>query len=317
MTKRNSPRLVTVNADPKLVNAAVPPPEVTLTMSTIQPGLLVDATVFKIMDTGLILNFLDIFYGSVDFEHLSEPASESWAQLYPEGTALKARVTFVSHSAKRIALSLRPHLVSARGFTLPAHISLGMITPMTVVRIDPNLGLLMRIDAPEADAVMAGADGESKKKKKKSAAASGPLFGHCHVSHTSDAKTDSLSATFKVGAVHQGRVLFAHTLDGLVHVSLRPSVLEQSILRHEDAIPGMEVQGEVIQIAEVGLIVRLTPRVTALCPHSHLSDVAGKKVAAKFKVGQKLNFRVWDVKLDTQPKKITLTLKKTLLTSGS
>jgi rRNA biogenesis protein RRP5 len=67
--------------------------------------------------------------------------------------------------------------------------------------------------------------------------------------------------------------------------------------------------------------VRLTPRLTALCPVAHWADVAPtsamarKKAGARFRVGQRMPFRVLEVKLDAQPRRVLLTAKKTLLAS--
>lgn len=47
-----------------------------------------------------------------------------------------------------------------------------------------------------------------------------------------------------------------------------------------------------------------------MCPSIHLADVRIKDPAAKFKVGQKLKFRVLDV--NPQFKRVTLTHKRTL-----
>lgn len=225
---------------------------------------------------------------------------------------MQARVIFVSHASKRISLSLRPHLVSGVGFSLPSSSSSadassssngfqhGDRVQARVLRVDNSLGLLLELFSESSFSSSSSAssesksdedDSKSKKSKKKSKLASqqsadSRVYGYCHISHVNDSsdKIENLSTRYDVGAgPFPARVLFTHTLDGLLNVSLRPSVLAQTVLGLDDVKPGMKIDGEIGQIVDAGLVVKLTSRMTALCPVPHWSDVTPTTPAAKKK----------------------------------
>ena len=73
------------------------------------------------------------------------------------------------------------------------------------------------------------------------------MYAYCHVSHAHDDRIEQMQQHFHLGSLHPARVLFAHTLDGVLNVSLRASVLAQSVLAAEDLRAGETVEGEVLQ----------------------------------------------------------------------
>jgi rRNA biogenesis protein RRP5 len=314
-------------------------------ISSVQPGLLVAGTVFRILESGLVIRFLDLFYGSVDLLHLSEPGSSDWQSKYEEGQvalsvvsisfsstisqflccflqAVTARVVFVSQAAKRISLSLRPHIVSGQGFAPLATASsfkTGDRVNARVIRVDNGLGLLTELTLENA------IEHTPAENTKKSSKTESTLYGYCHISHAADEKVEHLNQKFAVGTVHSARVLFTHALDGVFNVSMRASVLAQvwilsnsysiffmlvsicvysmfqTVLAAEDLHAGDTVEGEVTQVVDAGLVVRITPRLSALCPVAHWADVAPssaqakKKAAARFPIGSRQTFRVLEV----------------------
>jgi hypothetical protein len=120
---------------------------------------------------------------------------------------------------------------------------------------DPTASVATAVAAAAAVVADGASDGVPKKKKKQQLAAAAAaaattsgsdvstVFGYCHISHTADTRVENLAGEFPVGSSHPVRCLYLHPFDGLVHVSMRPSVLAQSVLRHEDLTLGMDVQG--------------------------------------------------------------------------
>jgi len=140
------------------------------------------------------------------------------------------------------------------------------------------------------------------------------LSAWAHISRISDEHIAQVPKDIVVGRAMPCRILNFHYLDGLVHVSMQPRVLEQSVLFIEDIQPGMDVQGEVVSIESFGVLLKLTHHLTALIPTLHLSDVHLKDPSKRFEVGQKLKARVLYV--EEASKKIIVTLKKSLLNSN-
>ena len=65
---------------------------------------------------------------------------------------------------------------------------------------------------------------------------------------------------------------------------------------------GQVLEVEIVKIAPFGLVVIIGGKVRAICPTIHLSDTSGTQAVAqihkRFKPGQKLTMRVWEVKDD-------------------
>jgi hypothetical protein len=66
---------------------------------------------------------------------------------------------------------------------------------------------------------------------------------------------------FKVGQVVRARVIGRRPMDGLLVVSLKPSVVDHEQLSYADVAPGATVTGTVASADESGVVVELTPHV--------------------------------------------------------
>lgn len=96
------------------------------------------------------VSFLGYFAGCVDHNHMpvvSGDAKEEvkgWRPLFRPGPEpVRARVLLVDYVNKVIRLTLRPHLLEMRPpSALPPT---GALLDGEVVRVDPNLGLLLRV----------------------------------------------------------------------------------------------------------------------------------------------------------------------------
>eukprot|EP00897_Mesotaenium_endlicherianum_P004570 jgi/Mesen1/4140/ME000218S03254 len=133
------------------------------------------------------------------------------------------------------------------------------------------------------------------------------------ISNVADERVEKLEKKFRAGQVARVRIIAFRTMDALASVTLKESVLEQLLLSYADVAPGSLVRGTVTAVEPFGALVQLAPGIRALCPAAHLSEVQLSKVPTKVKAGAELKFRV--VACDPAKKKVTLTLKKTLVNS--
>ncbi|KAK9823324.1 hypothetical protein WJX72_001906 [[Myrmecia] bisecta] len=283
-------RMVNVTTEPQAVVGAVTKEWDGLTIGSLVPGALVNVRVRNVLSDGLLVSFLTYFNGTVDCFHLAQdlPAAD-WKKAYSPGQRLRARILFVDAAAKRVCLSLLPHLV---GFTLkPSLPAVGQVFQEAVVRrVDGGLGLLLELPTIPA-----------------------PSPGFVHISNVSDAKVEKLDKAFKVGQTVGGRVIGQRPMDGLAVVSLKASVVEQQLLSYADVLPGSLVTGTVAAIEDYGMFVSLSTSIRALVPSVHMSDLNTLKARTKYAVGQKVRGRVLEV--DPAARRITMSLKKGLVTS--
>ena len=115
------------------------------------------------------------------------------------------------------------------------------------------------------------------------------------ISHVSDDHVPSLSESsgpWKVGSTHRARVIGFSLLDGLLKLSLKPSVIDQLYLRPTDLAVGEIIKGTVKNLSGLGLFVTIADGVDGVVWPLHYSDIKLKNPERKFKVGDTIRCRV-------------------------
>jgi predicted RNA-binding protein with RPS1 domain len=189
---------------------------------------------------------------------------------------------------------------------LPSAITSGLvIDDALVLRVESKTGVLLTV--PLADAVMGpkpkaeSKKGKGSKKGSKKAATTAddaakealvaaagvaadapPLVLYAHISKVSDKRVTNLGGTYNVGSRIRARCIGVSPLDGVVSVTLNPTVIDQDIMWYDDLSAGKVVTGEVLAIEAFGLKVKLAPNVRAICPTLHLADTNVSDPSKKF-----------------------------------
>ncbi|KAL0071786.1 rRNA biogenesis protein rrp5 [Marasmius tenuissimus] len=285
-------RTCEVTADPKIFTTSSNT-EIS-NVTSVLPGSLVQALVTAVHPVGLNLQVLGFFDGTVDELHLPRHLPEKG---YKVGKKIKARVLYdFSSSPPRLALSLQEHIIKLEPRriserTLQEAYPLGTILEETkVFGVEPERGLTLKTD-----------DG---------------IEGFVHISNISDEHLPSLSANsgpYKPGTIHRSRVTGYFPFDGLLQISLKPSVLEQKYLQAGDAQVGEIVKGTIRKLTDSGLFVSLSGNLDGVVWPNHYADIILKHPAKRFRIGATIKCRVLVV--DAERKRISLTAKKTLLDS--
>ena len=188
-------KLVTVACTAEKMRSHVPLAEDDQpSLQSLLPGDVVTCRVRAVLTDGLVLTFLGLFSGTVDWFHLGEKGTTAGcapdALRFPQpgrlGAAFsvndkcKARILCVDAAAKKVSLTLRPEIVGMQPpVKLPA---VGTrLQGCTIQRIDPSIGLLLQLPH----------DGEDD---------TSPAYaGYAHVRHH---LTDLLSALVRAHASH-------------------------------------------------------------------------------------------------------------------
>ncbi|KAG8709931.1 rRNA biogenesis protein rrp5 [Ceratobasidium sp. 395] len=275
------------------------------------PGTLVSALITAIVPSGLNVQILGFFTGTIELFHL--PGGVDSVKI---GDKIKARVLWdiPGSSPPRFALSLLPHVLNLvpastlpppppqskskskkkaveEGVKLNEAYPVGMVLEaVRVVRVESEWGLVCEV-------------GES-------------VGGFVHISQIADSlvpQLSSTSGTWRVGSTHRARVTGHHALDGLVLLSLQPSVLELVYMRAGDVSVGEILKGTITKLKENGLLVAISDKVTGFVGPDHYADIKLKHPERKFKEGATVKCRVLSV--DADRSRVRLTLKKSLLES--
>ncbi|KAK0544021.1 rRNA biogenesis protein rrp5 [Tilletia horrida] len=337
-------RSITVTLQPQQVSAAFlgsksTPPSI----SGLLPGLAVDALITANLPSGLNVKLFGLFNATIDRAHLpSTKPGQSYETYFKEGKKIRARVFWelgdlfsqqvalgereddddaVSGSARKVALSAADHVLGLQ----PPNISLvsgidpdtpakplseafpiGTKMKVTVLRIDSDWGLYCSFAWTESQKSLMGPAASS-------------LQGFVHISSVSDDHIDTLStsdsAPYKVGSLHEARVVSHSPTDRLLLLSLKKSVLALKFMRVSELEVGELMQGTIKDANENRIVVDLGGLQNGVILPTHYSDIVlkSKKVLAKYKPGLSVLVRIWAV--NPARSQITLTLKKSLLQS--
>ncbi|ORX72165.1 hypothetical protein DL89DRAFT_265795 [Linderina pennispora] len=324
-------RSLQMTLDPESVAEALPK-DTFKTMASVQPGQLVSATVMKVWDRGLSLRFMGFYDCSADLVSIGLTGAldkKDIAQTYDLGKIVKARVMYVSltTASKTILVSLLPHIVEMSprpgitGYETPAAAQLvtgsatgagtgkfstmdvrskwpipygTVLEEVAVVGVNPHIGLTLAVPGVETVRCLAR---------------KGDLVDNKDL-------VPALSRTagvFQLGSVHRVRVLGYEAMSGLVHVSLKPSVVDEPLFRIEDVVPGAVITGTVRRLKDSRLVVALSGRLTGTVAGDQLSDTHLKHPELVFKADHPVACRVLSV--HAKKNDIKLTCRKSLVQS--
>ncbi|KAJ3286606.1 hypothetical protein HK104_008958, partial [Borealophlyctis nickersoniae] len=292
--KLDEGRSVQFTVDPEAVAKSLIPGKLAPTLETLRAGSLVNAKVKDVLDNGLVLSFLGIFEGTVDWFHVGHPVKDSATDLdgqFKEGQKLRARLLFVDSANKRVGLTLTPALMNLapHEFAPRDTIDIGTIVDnVSVVRVDAGFGCLLEIP--------------------------GAGIGYVHMSKLSDAHADKIEKRFRAGTAHRARVIGFDYCDGLTLVTFQESIINQAYMRYEDIKAGTIIKGKILKLESYGVLVEITNNIRGLCPKRHLSDVELTKPEKMFKEGATVKCQVLSV--DAKNKRVALTHRKSLMGSN-
>lgn len=142
-----------------------------------------------------------------------------------------------------------------------------------------------------------------------------PYTDVSQISHVSDEHLPTLTnnGPWKIGTLHRGRVTGYHGFDGLLQISLKPSIFEQDFMQLTDFKVGETVKGTIKSVSDTALFVNLSGKIDAVIWPNHFADIRLKQPTRRFKPGASIKCKVLVV--DSERKRIALTAKKTLLDS--
>lgn len=274
-----------VSVNPELVFGTLMASETVISLSSLLPGLLVNATVKNVGAHGISVGFLGSFVGHVSWRHLAKKEHKS--EQYSVGKKVKARLLWVNTAEKKIGLTLQSEIVTGNGFSFE-ELAIGNIYhDARVIVLDQPNALLLSLE--------------------------NGAFGYAPIKLVYENKEEKFTKRFSEGSRHQCRIVNFNLLDGVAIVSLQQSVLDQPFMKYSDVPVGEVVDGEIERILDRGLLVTISDTIRGFCPPIHTSDLGLSHPNKKLKVGKKVKCRV--LRVDPEGKRLLVTLKKSLVNS--
>lgn len=251
---------------------------------------------------GLGVKMQGLYPTTIDQSHI--PASQDIEKEYKLGQNINFRTLFtiLNTEEKRIGGSVLPHVLELDVPTVAGDKK----SDKFIAQVFPAGSFLEKVQIARVNntGVWVTLDGISG------------VFGYVHVSRLADEHIATVSGTtgkFKIGSTHRARVLTYNPVDAVLVLTLQPSVLAEKFLRVADIEIGSMVECEVERLIPAGIIVKVSKSISGLVPTMHMADVKLTRPEFKFKVGKKIQCRVF--KVDLMKQKVFLTLKKSLINS--
>jgi len=92
--------------------------------------------------------------------------------------------------------------------------------------------------------------------------------------------------------MHRARVTGFFAFDGLLQLSLKPSILEQKYIQVSDVEVGEVVKGTIKKLTDSALFVTLSGNIDGVVWPNHYADIQLKHPAKRFKVGASIKCKV-------------------------
>ncbi|GAA5993423.1 hypothetical protein JCM5350_006876 [Sporobolomyces pararoseus] len=271
-------------------------------ITSLLPSHLVSCLITSVLPSGLNVKFFGFYDGTIDLFHLPIAPSASVEDSYKVGQKIKARIMWdaIGSSPKKFSLSAAEWVVSMEekkieGVKAEEKFPIGtVIEKVKVVRMDDEWGLTVEI---------VGAGEEERE------------AGFVHISRITDDHLNTIpkNGPWKVGTVHRARVVGYSPVDGLVQLSLQPSVLAMSFLRVADAQVGEVIKATVKRLSDSAMFLDISGNVDGVVWPMHYADIRLKHPEKKFKPGQVVKARIFSA--DPIKNRVVLTLKKQLISS--
>jgi ribosomal protein S1/tetratricopeptide (TPR) repeat protein len=275
------------------------------TLEQLSPGMLVIGRVIRRDTSHALVRFLDVFDGILEWFHL-----DAWADFkrLQVGAELRVRILYVDMARRHIALSARKSIVD--GLEPPLKISTArqyyrglFVEQLQVIRVDRTKGIWFQKQDEEV-----------------------LFFADRHA--LSDDRSGRIEHLFPPGKVlPRARVLSHMAIEGVVRVTLRPSLLQRKFLDHAELAPGDLVRCTVVGWetntingnegeTKAVLLVDVEGCLPGRIPLELLTDVPVRlrHLQKRYPNGSSMRCRVWE----SRPKKkqVVLTARKSLVESS-
>ncbi|KAF9160265.1 rRNA biogenesis protein rrp5 [Actinomortierella ambigua] len=281
-------------------------------ISSIVPGTVIDAHITSIQDKGVLCNFMGHFDATIDYFHTAQGIIANKKDLEDQfkiNSTVRARILYVdlSSTPNRIGLTNAKHAMALSqpdasedqpGAKVYPQVALPVghvFESVTIKRIDEGYGLMCEIEGTA-------------------------IPGFVHISRVADDRIPNLSAVgkYRLGTSHRAAVMGYDPVDGVLQLSMQPSILSQPFLRVEDVKVGALVKGTVMSVMDKGVVVQLAKGIRGFIPTLHCVDAAltertSKTIEERYKVGKTVNCRV--LSTDPEKGKVGLTCKDSLIKS--
>ncbi len=283
-----------------------------------------------------MVSFLGMFTGFIDSVNLSRPTQVNLIErAYPIGSIVQARIIFIDHGSKEIRLSIRPHVIEFRS---PKNIPpLGaVLSDLLVVQSNKKIGVLLAdsLGDPNSDTSEdCRFTGDAKTQKGEQAEAASArerrrkdeliTAAFIHKSSLVDREShykgdiknvnqEDVEKQYRVGRGVCCRVVGHHLVEGYsLATTMSPFDEDKQAITHSSQVFANQILDvKILSLNNFGLVLQIGEKLQGICPAIHASDSAtGLNLQKRFKVGQKLRMKVWEI----NGHKILLTNKKSLI----
>ena len=261
-----------------------------LSISSVMPGMRVSIRVMDLNDKGLKIMAANEHLGYVYRDHLNSEWDMARSN-YSISDVLMGTVLYVHPLTRIVVCSLRDVPTEALVQKKFGNVKVGqLVKSAKIVHIDDSGCLILK----------------AKNGMK--------LFASSNQLTDTFIEVEKIPEQFPVGSKHDARIQIISYYDLCVRVTLKPSIVEMESLALEDLSIGSVIKGKVKKLTDDGLVLNLGYKLNGFVRNIHFSDVPAIAHPEKlFQLGKEVSARVLQINSESDPPKINLTCKKSLL----
>lgn len=268
-----------------------------LTEKCILPGCRSFLTVMKVLNNGLIVNFMNEFAGFVGTNHLKD----EWhtpKNNYKVSDQLKCTVLYYNNITKMFALSLvskKKRKKTLKHFMENYHTG-EFVKKAKVAYLEGSKAVYFKL-SNTFKGVANVRDSLEKDVE----------------TMTRDELLTELDSSFPEGTTHRCRIKSVNLADLIVVLSLRQSFLDLPYVSVEELKPADFIEVTIKKYVKVGIVVTFGLNLRAIILNQDLHDYISASSYKRYPVGKKIKCRVLKLDFSKQPPKVYLTNKEPLM----
>lgn len=259
------------------------------------PGLNVRVKIVDIQEAGLEVLLFDEFQGYILKDHLSNVWHQT-DQGYEIDSDLNATILYQNTNTKHVVLTLRNNF-EAKAIANRWSVRVGQLfDKATVCSVDKKgtvtfkLSNHMKAIAP---------------------------YNELSDDYLTANDLSTINELFPIQSRHKVRVKSYSFIDGYIKVTAKSSLVNVDEIPLSDLFIGSIVKGKVKKLTKDGLVLKIGFAASAFVPKIHLTEnPIVKNLDKLFPLGKEVKGRVFRIDKQSNPPKICLTLKKSLLSSS-
>lgn len=288
---KSSSRIVTISTQEETIRKSTIKPnsiyiytlyyyivETIITYQNLYPSFKFIATVLSVKDNIITLNLPGNHVGKAHYFHALSLNPHELEIIKPDET-YKVRIIYIDHryifilllyilySEHLLFVSLRKHIRLLKPYKHELEFGT-VIEKAKVELIDSYMGCVLNLNpktttksTTESSDMEEEEDGENEEEENDKKENNSVIYGYCKRTNASDTPVSKMEKVVEKGLEYRCRIIGYNQFDGLIQVTLAPSLIDSKILSISNLSCDMPLTVSIVKITQKGLLCSIAPHV--------------------------------------------------------